>query len=69
MIFMPKNSLIINFLNKNHNDVCFFNLANAMEHRIIIQQCETVGETDLHPQHYNMRVDISELKDYLERFL
>ncbi len=69
MIFMPKKSLIINFLNKTHNDVCFFNLANAMGHRIIIQQCETVGETDLHPQHYNMRVDINELKDYLEKFL
>lgn len=69
MIFMPKNSLVINFLNEKHNDVCFFNLANAVGHRIIIQQCETVGETDLHPQHYNMQVDLKELKSYLEKFV
>lgn len=68
MIYMPENSLIINLINKQHHDTCFFNLANALNHRIIMQQCETVGETDLHPQHYNLKANIDELKDYLEKY-
>ena len=69
MIFMPQDSLIINLINKNHHDTCFFNLANALNHKIIMQQCETVGETDLHPQHYNLKADITELENYLNKYL
>lgn len=66
MIYMPQNSLIINLINKQHHDTCFLNLANAMNHRIIMQQCETVGETDLHPQHYNLQVNINKLQQHLK---
>ncbi len=69
MIYMPKDSLIINLINKHHHDTCFFNLANALNHRIIMQQCKTVGETDLHPQHYNLHARIEELKNYLDKYL
>jgi capsular polysaccharide biosynthesis protein len=69
IIYMPKNSLIINLINKQHHDICFFNLANALDHRIIMQQCKTDGETNLHPQHYNMNADITELKNYLDTYL
>jgi capsular polysaccharide biosynthesis protein len=69
IIYMPKNSLIINLINKQHHDICFFNLANALDHRIIMQQCKTDGETNLHPQHYNMNANITELKNYLDTYL
>ncbi|MGQ9662788.1 MAG: glycosyltransferase family 61 protein [Kiritimatiellia bacterium] len=68
MLYMTPPSLIVELMNERYHNACYFNLASALGHKIVILPCQTVGDRNRHPKYYDLVADTHRLADCLERY-
>ena len=67
-LYMKNKSVIFDLIEENHNDLCFFNIANAMDVGYVYAKCKGVGPA-ANFRDNDIYVDIEQLDKLLDKFM